>query len=460
MNEPQLRSQALAALEKLETARTGRVRMEVLARRAADDPQAPGLYPMNVSDMSFDREHGSSAIISESSDGTGSGFTTEMRAFLPEDTVYSRTFMTSAVIEELSLGSNREEGAPEDAENAEDAKAALWSVFSLEQFGQNVQDLTKPPDQDWLKARLADPASLVDSIETSNEQTSFALHLRKDQLPVALATLTAKYRDSEPIGLRLTLRGEDMTSLSLNLPSSSEDLAVAEIRYNYWRMGLPVKIEAPAPQERLPRSLPIHTAIESLHLGSSDRYLSFDWGGAKRIDDVVWTDTFEDEKPYVPLAAGDQVRIWGSTRPLYRNKQEFWAQRRAKSNCHLIAVFSLDGRKIVDHRLPEEAEVSTWRRRHYERTTDITDQIVTLAAVRSESEYVEVRLKDEIAGLSEGDFSIPRENVIASGLAKGTPVVVYPYPTSGMVFISRVELEDGTVVYDAAAEMNKRSEQS
>jgi len=450
MTEEQLRQVAIAACEAMEAARTGRIRVEVIRRLGTEE------YASNTNEIAFDYDRPAvsyraaalvpAKLLAESGypSEQDAGFVWETKTFPSQGFYYSRYVGSGPYIDSMAPSAAESDVENPDVYNGlDDPEAERWSVLTPEQFGQTVDDMMKKIDLSWLKTLLADSAQKLENIQTLENRTIFELPLRCDQVPAEYSTLTKAYIAEAPFILCLTLNGQDLVQDTLVFPPIEEDGELVRADSRYWRMGKSVNIDPPDPGSLRPQIPPLHTTVGSCDLANSSRYLTFELAGKPVVGWTIWNN--EDDKPYIPLAAGDKIRIWGSTRRSYRDKVA------KKTTFNLLAAFCADGREIEDSRLKEEDEASSRYRRYYEHVFDVVDQEVTLSQVSVDSEPVSMTFSDP-TGIEDNpelnSFSLQRSILASAGVVEGTPVVIQLYKMGRNTIPSRVELEDGTIIYD------------
>jgi hypothetical protein len=445
------RAALIAALEDISVAHSGRIRYHAVPRASA--AATYGLDHLNIngdSDLAFDNDQSSISYRAESgaevtreSVVDNTHIVSEKRYFLSKGLVYDRTLMAASDNDQDDDG-QADELQSWDSSDASDAD--LWTVLSSEIMGI---DLSKqaPPAQihfAWLIAALSDPACEIDLDAEVSGQALYVTSVRADQLADGWEEIGRQYSPQARFGLRLGLDGGKLIRFVLETPPDMIE-GVADLydafEQTYWRINEPVAIVEPTSAECRPEIPPIHTTIAERHLRESDRYLSFQWGGRECTDRFFWND--EAQRPYVPLAVGDKLRVTGSTRPYFR----------AKSNKAITATvwsaFTADEQTVLDARPPDREAVNRRALSYYDRVTDIVDQVVVLNDVAVSDEPMWIRFAAPIR--AQGDafeavWEVSRPIAVSLGLDDGIALVVRVIDSSLGRTITRVSREDGTPV--------------
>ena len=435
MNETQLRELAIAALDKTLNARTGRIRAENITRSTEDAALVPDC---ETADITFDQDRGEFASVEEEVSNNGKHrAVSENRIFSAEDTepiLYGRIFETGP--EEGEAGTEPDEETQVDGPT--DPDAARWSVVRPEQIGRTAGEFVQVPDYTWLKTLLSDSTVKIEDLGGEGGQRVLTLAPNMEQMR-ALPGLEAMPTKSEgTFSIRLNLDGGELVNWSWESPEVEG--FVNQLRISYWRIGKPVSIERPTPEDCLPPLPPVHTTIARCDLLEVDRFLTFELDGSPRVAQSIWDKRGGED--YVPLAAGDQVQIWGSTRRSRTDKVQ------KSTTFNLWAAYMSDERAIgVSQPFYDVNNQSPRERRYYQRTLDVSDRTVTIDAVRIDSERIEIAFNDEI-GIEGDEFRLAYILVDWTALAVGTPVVVQAVQLGRDSLIGRLELADGTLAYD------------
>jgi len=437
MTETELRQLIIAALEKIEAARTGRIRTEFVVR--SPDGAADSEYVMSVHESLFDYGLQATTSRDEASDGLDYHSVVERRAFPAENIVYARSFAREDPIDELLAEMDPEYKKSDLANNR-------WSIMTPELFGLSHEELFPVPDYAWLKVALADPTKKITEQEEAGRVTL--------ELALTEAEVTPEYRvdpvEGQPYRVSLTLRDGGLEQLRVDFPSNGKEYDPVRFRTLFWRMGKPVAIERPDPAECQSPIPPIATALASIAPFISVRYLTFELPDGRSFSArLVWYDRtgyyeiYPDAEriAYAPLAVGDKIRIWGSTRAPNRHR---------KVSFDLWAAFASDGQTIMDERPQvDDDEPPSWRAKFYERSVDVRDQWVTLREIHAVVEMAKVLFEEPAANESAEGKNFSLQDLKSAGLTVGSPVVVRLSALDGEhPIITRVELPDGTTAYN------------
>jgi predicted GNAT superfamily acetyltransferase len=161
--------------------------------------------------------------------------------------------------------------------------------------------------------------------------------------------------------------------------------------------------------------------------------------GKQYTDKVFWDDKDEENWPYIPLVVGDQIRIWGSTRPFYKDKAN------KEITFALWAAMTPDERIITNDQPSEDSHY--WLRKYYELSVDVEDRLVTLSAVRPGFKWLNVVFADNL-DLAEADgYALSCEAEEAINLAVGQKVVVQRMWQRQQIIVTKIETEEGALLY-------------
>jgi hypothetical protein len=450
LTEAQARTAALAGLNKIKNARSGRVHSEALMRPDAHLHQA-SFELTSISDAVFNLDQPATMVVLEVSNNivlaaeekTGSSHEiNETRSFPSEGLTYQR----------LILGVSRTDDTGSIAEstdvvfdNTDEAEPVRWTVLTREVLGLKTQDpgpalnIFAYPE---LEVLLADPGQKAVVSHNDTGQTLLDLPVKAGQIAAFLKMLQIiEYPGGMSFTVRLVIGTQGLDCLSLIVPYSALDSyldLIDSVVVRFWRMGEAITIKKPDPEECFPPVSPVSTVIEACDLESSERYISFELDGRQCTDHLYWRP--DSDRSYVPLAAGDKLRITGSRRPFFKDKQNkaitfnLWAAWRAD-----------DGQLIQDFRKDESRGDSPRVVAYYQRITDVIDQVVTLTNVQVIEEPVRVQFEDALVGeLDSDDYLVVDRSVLATaGVEVGTAVTLHGRNTPLGTLIYRMELADG-----------------
>jgi len=450
-NETEARAMALAALDDLKHARSGRVRSRVVMR-----PESKlGRRHFDLassSDAVVNLDQPASMVTSEiaadtkAADGETSESrrqVTETRVFPAEEQIYSRLTMS---LSRADGGGSADETTQVLFDNTNEVESARWSVLSREVVGPNIVfDLASVFAYPELEVLLADPGQEVAVSHARAGQTLIDLPTEGRRIPKLLdAMQISEYAPMTPFTVRLVFGPQGLAELALLLSysamSSYLDL-LDSVVVTFWRIGEGVTVPKPEPDECFPPVPPVLTAIAACDTKSSERYVSFYLDGRQYTDRIYWD--ADDDQPYVPLAAGDQLRITGSHRPYFRYK----ANKAITFN--LWAAWKTDDDALIqDFRRDDSSDAHPRSLAYYKRVTDVVDQVVTLTDVQSIEEKMRVEFEDPLVGESDDDdyLMVDCSALIAAGAEVGTPVTLYGYNMPIGTLISRMELANGVSI--------------
>jgi hypothetical protein len=263
VTEAELRALAIAAIEKIEGARSGRVRSEISGRSVADPSDSVGA----IFDRTFDYDRQAIAATKESSSGL-SHYLSEIRDFPAEDLHYFRVSGTDDNGD--PIGS--EDGFEAEPDNTVDSEVDRWSVMSFEQFGVQAAGMIPPEDYAWAKALLSEPTQKALVIEESSERATIELRTRLDHLaayPSFGEEFMSDYTPDTPVLVRLVLDHGSLANLTVVFEAEKDGL-IFQMGFHFWRIGEPVVIEKPAPPNAgrwYRRSIPPSAPLNSITWG-------------------------------------------------------------------------------------------------------------------------------------------------------------------------------------------------
>jgi hypothetical protein len=438
MTEAELRALAVSALARVEAAHSGRVRTETRESLGglADAPDGV----RSSSDLVFDSDIPANSSRLETVIGSDYRSVVETVAFPDEGRFYSRVIEVGEL--DHSALDYPDGVIPAELDDTNNPESELWSIQTPEQYGLSAEALSGRMDNSWLQARLADPAQALRLLGENEERTTLDFWIRGDQFggagtPDSDRAEALSLAPEARILVVLVIEKENLVRMTFALPPDTDGHTMLIDSY-FWRMGEPVSVRHPQPDECRPVLGPVHTRLASLEPVGSRRWLIFELGGLVYTADYPWFASGDEERPYRPLATGDHLRLTGSTRtPRRSNGATF----------ELWAAATPDGTFIFDRR-PGTQPGSHWLERFYEATVDVIDQEVTLAEVVIESENLRLTFADP---LQAEDEEVYIEHSASATLAVGEPLVVRVAEFGRSRVITRVEGEDGRVIYDLVA---------
>ena len=447
MTEPELRALAIAALARAEAARSGRVRTETINQPGGRfDPESE----RSSSDLIFDYGIPASSSRLEMSVGPDYHSVLETVAFPARGRFYSR------VIEVGELGvsaADCPDGViPDELDDTRRPEAELWWMVSPEQYGMSLEEFSHPSEAVWLRDLLTDPALRLRLIESREDRVTLDFVIRGDQFGGIGSSDTAKFQAMSltaemTITIRMVVAGPNLERLTFALPPDADGDAMFIDTY-FWRTGEPVSIVEPDSADCRSTPEPVHTTIAALEPVSARRWLRFKLGrsgaepGAKLDESeqsavCPWS-KHDDSEPYTPLAVGDRLRVWGSTRrppPLPIG-----------ASFDLWAAATLEGATLFDRR--PDGGSSIWGKRFYVAAVDVIEREVVLTGLEIELKRSRLSFADPIiADVAEVYLDqVGGSDLI--GLAVGEPVVVRTAQYGRATVIVRVERPDGAPIYD------------
>jgi hypothetical protein len=436
MNESELRALAIAALERAEAARSGRMRTETINRLGG---RFDAENERSSSDLIFDHDLPASSSRLETSAGPDYHSMVETIAFPGRGRFYAR------VIEVGELGrsaADYPDGViPAEFDDTRSPEAELWSVVSPEQHGMSLAEFLHPTDGIWLRDLLADPSQKLRLIEAREDRVTADFVIRGDQFGGVGTTDTIKAQTSSltpdaAITVRLVIAGPNLERLTFVLPPDANGDA-ALIETSFWRMGEPVSIVEPDSSECRPAPEPVRTTIAALEPVSAQRWLTFKLDGSDQSAMCPWSEG-DSSEPYAPLAVGDHLRVWGSTRrppPLPIG-----------ASFDLWAVATTDGTMLFDRRPDEDSSI--WRKRFYAAAVDVIEREVVLTGLKIELKRLRLSFTDLIVAEVAEVYLDQADGSDLAGPAVGEPVVVRTAHYGRATVIVRVERAGGTPIYD------------
>ena len=440
MTEAELRALAVSALARVEAAHSGRVRTET--RDSLGGLAEPSGGVRSSSDLVFDSDIPASSSRLETVIGSDYRSVLETISYPAEGRLYSRIIEVGE-FDHAAL--DYPDGViPAEFDDTTNPEAELWSVQTPEQYGLHAEALSGRMDNSWLRARLADPTQALRLLSENEDRTTLDFWIRADQFGGAKILDSAQVQalslaPEARILIVLVIEGADLVRLTFALPPDADGHTMLIDTY-FWRMGKPVSLHQPSPDECRPILGPVHTRLASIEPVGSRRWLIFALDGLVYTAACPWFASEAEERPYRSLAAGDHLRLTGSTRTPVRSKG---------ATFELWAATAPDGTLIFDRR-PDTQPGSHWRERLYKATVDVVDQEVTLAEVVIESEHLRLTFADPLRAEDE-EVYIERDGKSAEpALALGEPVAVQVAEFGRSCVITRVAGEDGRVIYDLA----------
>jgi hypothetical protein len=438
MNEADLRALALAALARIEAARSGRVRTETIDRPGGRFDMVESAR--SSSDLIFDYDIPATSSRLEIAVGPDYQSVIETIAFPGRERFYSRVMEVGDL--GLTAADYPDGELPTGLDDTARPEAELWSRVSPGQYGMNPAEFLRPVDYSWLRSIIADPDQHLRLIGTHDGRTTLDFSIRGDQFGGVDLRDTAKAQamelgPEEAVTVRLVIADPNLERLTFALPPDADGDAMLIEAY-YWRMGEPVSIVEPDSSECRPALEPVHTTIAALEPVSSRRWLMYEFDEASHIVMCPYSER-ESGEPYVPLAAGDHLRIWGTTRrppaaPL-------------GASFDLWAAATLDGRFIFDRR--PNGDSSIWRRRFWAAVGDVIDREVVLARVEIELKRMRASFADPLEADVPEIYLDQTSGGDADVLALvGEPVIVRAAQYGRDTVIVRVERPDGAAIYD------------
>lgn len=393
--QDQLRATAVAALEAIEAAHSGRIREETSINLSENDSDSsPAIRITSSTERFFDNDHLVAALVTESADEQGGKVILEERLFAAEGLLYHRTF--HAAMPPTAAESEGE--GPDPSDDTADESAALWTVIGPDLLGHRAVGLFGPLDYSWIKDTLRDPAANWHIDEIDESVTRLVMASGDEQGEIESKTsLWLENGVLFRLGTSLIMRGPD----TQNRTDTS-----------FWRMGKTVLVKRPRGEECHLTIPPLRTSVASLDLDYSARALVFELDGIEQAPEFTW---YPGDEPFIPLSQGDQIRVVGEI---------------SGADFELWRAETLDGRLIIDQHPGEEIAS--------------VDRVVKLREVRSVDEPVNLQFKDEV----EGYCWVPQARLAQNGVFVGTTVIVRSYRTHEGAAIARVETESGGVLFD------------
>jgi hypothetical protein len=272
--------------------------------------------------------------------------------------------------------------------------------------------------------------------------------------------LTAETKGILPV--QVTLAGGEISVIAADLPPANEYGSYEHFSARQWRMGKSVLVVEPGPTECRPDREPVHTQIKDIRLNSVKQVVGFIRAGKTWLIAPDWSHI--QAEPYRALAVGDQIRLWGETKPLpgafyYLPDMDLTLVPGAEA-FHIWGAEYSDGVALYSTRPPDDAsevDESLVGRYH---NLDVRGELVTLTfAVILEEDILaffidDVGQKNDDVTLGtaaqfdlENNISLDRATIDAYHIVEGTPVVAYTAELGRDVYIWQVTLADGTVIY-------------
>ena len=449
-----LRVRILSAIERSQGAHSGRIRIET-NRRDGDSPEV--IAEMDAIDFTFDDEAGVLELRQEGHWPLKKwDMVNERRLFANRSLVYTRKIEIGSRFLEPEEVAN---GIPAQFDDSLSPVSELWVRHTFEQENLNFADMldTNPnrPFYQGLRAVLENKEVPIRIVSQSQGETVLELWAESILLGGALSGGAS---GQVVLPIQVSLMGEDLSTISVDLPLADKYASYRHITTRQWRMGKPVSVSEPGISECRPERTPVRTQIKEIRLDSVDRVIGFSRGGKTWLIRANWS--HGDDDPYRELRVGDQIRLWGETEPIEAVRYLPDIDLSVAPNAAVFPIWGAeypDGADLYGTRPPDDIsdvpESGDERLEDRYRNLDVRGELVTLTFAAILEEHILAYFADDV-GQSCDDITlgtaaqfdaqncipIDRATIETCHIVEGTPVVVYLIETGRDAEIWKVEL--------------------